>query len=306
MQFIPGTWSSAGVDSDNDGTKNPQDIDDAATATGVYLCAGSDDLSTQPGARAATHRYNHSSSYVDLVMKISAAYAAGDFSQSPDGYPSSSVITSTSNDQTLTPKQRTTAKKKQGTTEEKGNGGSSRPGAPKPEPTAETPTPFQTETYAREIEALYIETNGRPIRESCDAGLTTWQCHYDGIRAFRESRLDILLTHPRTSPFSRPKTCARRRALRGPRSSAVSSPSWTPSSRSSTARKRERPTEPMCPCSIRSASFSSQDTCPYRASAPPPGPLSRPSSGLVTWRGSAAAARRTPNRRSPCTCATAG
>ena len=107
MQFIPGTWSNVGVDSDNDGKKNPQDIDDAATAAGIYLCAGTDDVSTDRGARAAVHRYNHSDSYVDLVMKISAAYAAGDFSQTPDGFPSSSIITSTSNDQTLTPKQRT-------------------------------------------------------------------------------------------------------------------------------------------------------------------------------------------------------
>ena len=76
MQFIPGTWSNVGVDSDNDGKKNPQDIDDAATAAGIYLCAGTGDLSTDGGARSAVQRYNHSSSYVDLVMKISAAYAA--------------------------------------------------------------------------------------------------------------------------------------------------------------------------------------------------------------------------------------
>ena len=107
MQFIPGTWSNVGVDSDNDGKKNPQDIDDAATAAGIYLCAGSGDLSTDPAARTSVKRYNHSDSYVDLVMKISAAYANGDFSQSPDGYPSSSIITSQSNDQTLSPKQRT-------------------------------------------------------------------------------------------------------------------------------------------------------------------------------------------------------
>ena len=196
MQFIPGTWSSAGIDSDNDGKKNPQDIDDAAAAAGVYLCAGSDDLSTDPGARSAAHRYNHSDSYVDLVMKISAAYAAGDFSQSPDGYPSSSIITSQSNDQTLSPQQRTTAKKKQKKAEEQSNGSNPRPGKPKPEPTSETPPPFDTETYAEDIEALYIETNGRPIRELCDADLTKWQCHYDGIKALSESRLDIVLTAP--------------------------------------------------------------------------------------------------------------
>ncbi len=197
MQFIPGTWSSAGIDSDNDGKKNPQDIDDAAAAAGVYLCAGSDDLSTDPGARSATHRYNHSDSYVDLVMKISAAYAAGDFSQSPDGYPSSSVITSQSNDQTLTPKQRNSAKKKQKKDEERSNdGGSSSPGTPKPEPTSETPPPFDPEAYAKDIEALYVATNGGPIRELCDADLTRWQCHYDGIKALSESRLDIVLTAP--------------------------------------------------------------------------------------------------------------
>jgi hypothetical protein len=123
MQFIPGTWTNVGVDSDNDGKKNPQDIDDAATAAGIYLCAGSDDLSTDGGARSAVHRYNHSSSYVDLVMKISAAYAAGDFSQSPDGFPSSSIITSQSNDQTLTPKQRTDAKKNQQQAENPSTGG---------------------------------------------------------------------------------------------------------------------------------------------------------------------------------------
>ena len=40
MQFIPSTWSEIGVDSDSDGKRNPQDIDDAALATGVYLCSG--------------------------------------------------------------------------------------------------------------------------------------------------------------------------------------------------------------------------------------------------------------------------
>ena len=46
MQFIPGTWRSVGVDADGDGTTQPQDVDDAATATGVYLCSGSGDLRT--------------------------------------------------------------------------------------------------------------------------------------------------------------------------------------------------------------------------------------------------------------------
>jgi hypothetical protein len=110
MQFIPGTWKNVAVDSDNDGKKNPQDIDDAATAAGIYLCAGTDDLSTQSGAAAAVGRYNHSSSYVELVLAISARYAQGDFTQSPNGYSTASVLTSSSKDQTLSSEERARAK----------------------------------------------------------------------------------------------------------------------------------------------------------------------------------------------------
>ena len=49
MQFIPSTWSVVGVDADGDGVRNPQDIDDAALGTAVYLCSGSDDLGTDAG-----------------------------------------------------------------------------------------------------------------------------------------------------------------------------------------------------------------------------------------------------------------
>ena len=46
MQFIPSTWSVVGVDADGDTQRDPQDIDDAALATAVYLCSGDDDLGT--------------------------------------------------------------------------------------------------------------------------------------------------------------------------------------------------------------------------------------------------------------------
>ncbi len=111
MQFIPTTWKSVAVDSDNDGMKNPQDVDDAATSAGIYLCAGPGNLSTEQGASEAVHRYNHSQSYVDLVLQISAAYAAGEFTQTPNDFSSASVLTSQSNDQTLTEAQRKKAKK---------------------------------------------------------------------------------------------------------------------------------------------------------------------------------------------------
>jgi membrane-bound lytic murein transglycosylase B len=94
MQFIPSTWSVVGVDGDGDGKRNPQDIDDAALGTAVYLCSGNEDLSTSKGQRSAVYRYNHSQEYVDLVLSIMRAYASGDFS---------SVPTSTGGTTTFTP-----------------------------------------------------------------------------------------------------------------------------------------------------------------------------------------------------------
>ena len=87
MQFIPSTWSVVGVDGDSDGTRNPQDIDDAALATAVYLCSGDDDLSGEKGQRASVYRYNHSNDYVDLVLSIMQAYMDGDFSAVPNSTP---------------------------------------------------------------------------------------------------------------------------------------------------------------------------------------------------------------------------
>src|SRR3954454_2512329 len=77
MQFIPGTWRSMGVDGDGDGVRNPQDIDDAAMSTAVYLCSGKTDLSDASDLNAAVLRYNHSQQYVDLVLSIAKAYAGG-------------------------------------------------------------------------------------------------------------------------------------------------------------------------------------------------------------------------------------
>ncbi|MGH3352348.1 MAG: lytic transglycosylase domain-containing protein [Nocardioides sp.] len=84
MQFIPSTWAMVGVDADGDGKRNPQDINDSALATAVYLCSGNDDLSTDQGARAAVYRYNHSQAYVTTVLGVADAYRSGDFTSIPN------------------------------------------------------------------------------------------------------------------------------------------------------------------------------------------------------------------------------
>jgi membrane-bound lytic murein transglycosylase B len=85
MQFVPSTWAIVGVDADNDGQRNPQDVYDASLASALYLCSGPDDLSTGAGQRAAVYRYNHDQRYVDLVLAIMHAYKSGDFMSVPNG-----------------------------------------------------------------------------------------------------------------------------------------------------------------------------------------------------------------------------
>jgi hypothetical protein len=92
MQFIPSTWDIVGVDGDGDGRKDPQDIDDAALGTAVYLCAGTQDLSTTQGQRSAVFSYNHSEKYVDLVLAVMNAYLDGDFATVADGLPESPYV----------------------------------------------------------------------------------------------------------------------------------------------------------------------------------------------------------------------
>ncbi|MGZ4438073.1 MAG: lytic murein transglycosylase [Nocardioidaceae bacterium] len=94
MQFIPSTWQVVGVDGDGDGKRNPQDLNDAALATAVYLCSGNEDLGTASGRQSAVYRYNHSQEYVDLVLSIMRAYAGGNYSSVPDGTAAPTTFTS--------------------------------------------------------------------------------------------------------------------------------------------------------------------------------------------------------------------
>lgn len=74
MQLLPANWSRAAVDADGDGRRNPQDIDDAALAVAVLLCARPDDLSKRGPRLAALRRLNTRPSFVRSVLRARRAY----------------------------------------------------------------------------------------------------------------------------------------------------------------------------------------------------------------------------------------
>ncbi|MEU3303851.1 lytic transglycosylase domain-containing protein [Streptomyces sp. NPDC006678] len=84
MQFIPSTWATWGQDANSDGSKDPNNIYDAALAAGKYLCAGGRDLSVQADLDRAILSYNHSREYLRTVMTWFEYYKKGTH-QVPDG-----------------------------------------------------------------------------------------------------------------------------------------------------------------------------------------------------------------------------
>jgi hypothetical protein len=74
FQFLPTSWRVAGVDFDDDGVRDPQDVYDAAGAAMVYLCADDRDLADPAQLEAAVLAYNHSRSYLRTVLAWKAAF----------------------------------------------------------------------------------------------------------------------------------------------------------------------------------------------------------------------------------------
>ncbi len=83
MQMVPSAWTVVGVDGDGDGVRSPNDLDDAALAAAVWLCAGTDSLDERPHLRAALLRYNDSRPYLRLVMSYLRQYRALDLATAP-------------------------------------------------------------------------------------------------------------------------------------------------------------------------------------------------------------------------------
>jgi membrane-bound lytic murein transglycosylase B len=74
MQFIPSTWRTSGIDADNDGAKDPHDIDDASLAAANYLCSNARNLATPSGWWSAILSYNDVQRYAQQVYDKANAY----------------------------------------------------------------------------------------------------------------------------------------------------------------------------------------------------------------------------------------
>ncbi|MEU9507658.1 lytic murein transglycosylase [Micromonospora sp. NPDC048170] len=74
MQFIPTTWQEIGADADNDGVKDPHDLDDAALAAGNYLCKGGRNLTIPADWWNAILSYNNVRRYAQDVYDTANRY----------------------------------------------------------------------------------------------------------------------------------------------------------------------------------------------------------------------------------------
>ncbi len=76
LMLLPATWSLVAVDGDSDGRRDPQDVDDAALAVSVFLCAGPGDLRNTERVREQVGRYHPGADYLRTVLRVRADYRA--------------------------------------------------------------------------------------------------------------------------------------------------------------------------------------------------------------------------------------
>jgi hypothetical protein len=81
MQIAPALWEVVGVDADGDGSRSVRDLDDAALAAGVYLCAGWESLDQSDQMADALMGYRTSERFVEVVLAYEEAYSAADFDE---------------------------------------------------------------------------------------------------------------------------------------------------------------------------------------------------------------------------------
>ncbi|WP_406392114.1 lytic transglycosylase domain-containing protein [Streptomyces sp. NBC_00882] len=141
MQFIPSTWAWAGRDGNGDGVKDPNNVYDAALATGHYLCRNGWDLSDSGDLDSAILSYNPSRHYVNTVLSWLEYYRKGTH-EIPDGtgtVPGNRSDGGTGGGSATSPSSPSTPSAPHPSKP-------SRPGSPSPTPPSTTPPPSGTPT----------------------------------------------------------------------------------------------------------------------------------------------------------------
>jgi len=75
MQMIPQTWRNWRTDASADGTRDPQNMNDAVMAAANYLCRASPDMVGVDGWKAGIAAYNSAPSYLVAVAERAIRYA---------------------------------------------------------------------------------------------------------------------------------------------------------------------------------------------------------------------------------------
>lgn len=74
LGIMPADWAQAAVDADGDGRRHPRDVDDAALASAVLLCASGADLGDTSALRHQLRVYHHAPGYARTVFALVGRY----------------------------------------------------------------------------------------------------------------------------------------------------------------------------------------------------------------------------------------
>jgi hypothetical protein len=74
FQLMPRTWRAYAVDGDDDGRRDPHDLDDAAVAFGLLLCSVERDVSRPAALRRAMRRLHPTGPHAGTVVRTERGY----------------------------------------------------------------------------------------------------------------------------------------------------------------------------------------------------------------------------------------
>lgn len=74
LNLLPSSWRRLGVDGDGNGTRDPQDLDDAAMAVAAALCSSGDNLTRVAAMKQAVIDFSDDPRYAAAVLELEREY----------------------------------------------------------------------------------------------------------------------------------------------------------------------------------------------------------------------------------------